>query len=78
VSFNEAACREAKKYFGVFTLVSNSEKDTFECLGKYRKRETIESFFGYMKQRADGTRVRVWDTDTLRTIILLVCIEITC
>jgi hypothetical protein len=31
-----------------------------------RKRETIESFFESMKQRADGTRVRVWDTDTLR------------
>jgi transposase len=66
VSFNEAACREAKKYFGCFSLVSNCEKDTFECLRKYRKRETIESFFQSMKRRADGTRVRVWDTDTLR------------
>ncbi|MDR2180314.1 MAG: hypothetical protein LBP21_08390, partial [Synergistaceae bacterium] len=26
----------------------------------------IESFFESMKQRADGARVRVWDTDTLR------------
>lgn len=66
VSFNEAACREAKKYLGYFALASNCEKDTFECLRKYRKRETIESFFQSMKQRADGTRVRVWDTDTLR------------
>ena len=66
VSFNEPACREAKKCFGYFSLVSNCEKDTFECLLKYRKRETIESFFQSMKQRADGTRVRVWDTDTLR------------
>ena len=66
VSFNEDSCREAKNSHGYFALVSNSEKDTFECLRKYRKRETIESYFEAMKQRADGTRVRVWDTDTLR------------
>ena len=66
VTFNENACKEAKKYHGFFALVSNSEKDTFACLRKYRKRETIESFFESMKQRADGTRVRVWDSDTLR------------
>jgi transposase len=66
VSFNEAACKEAKKRHGYFALVSNCEKDTFECLRKYRKRETIESFFESMKRRADGARVRVWDTDTLR------------
>ena len=47
-------------------LVSNKEKDPFECLRKYRKRETIESFFEAEKQHADGTRARVWDTDTLR------------
>jgi transposase len=66
VSFNEAACSETKKYHGYFALVSNCEKETFECLRKYRKRETIESYFESMKRRADGTRVRVWDTDTLR------------
>jgi transposase len=66
VSFKEAACKDAKKYHGYFALVSNCEKDSFECLRKYRKRETIESFFESMKQRADGARVRVWDTDTLR------------
>lgn len=66
VSFNEAACREAKEYHGYFALASNCEKDPFECLRKYRKRETIESYFESMKQRADGTRVRVWDADTLR------------
>jgi transposase len=66
VTFNEAACSEAKKYHGYFALVSNCEKEPFECLRKYRKRETIESYFEAMKQHADGTRVRVWDTDTLR------------
>jgi len=66
VTFDEAACSDAKKHHGYFALVSNCEKDPFECLRKYRKRETIESYFESMKQRADGTRVRVWDTDTLR------------
>ena len=66
VTFNEEACKEAKRYHGFFALISNSEKDTFACLRKYRKRESIESFFESMKQRADGTRLRVWDSDTLR------------
>jgi hypothetical protein len=66
VSFKEAACKEAKRHHGFFALVSNHGKDPFECLGKYRRRETIESFFQSMKGRADGMRVRVWDTDTLR------------
>jgi hypothetical protein len=65
-SFKENVCNITKKYHGFFALVSNCEKDAFECLRKYRKRETIESFFGSMKHRADGMRVRVWDTDTLR------------
>lgn len=66
VSFNEKACQEAYRYHGFFALVSNKEKEPFECLRKYRKRETIESFFGTEKQHADGARIRVWDTDTLR------------
>lgn len=66
VAFNEDSCQESKKSHGYFALVSNNEKDTFKCLRKYRKRETIESYFETMKQRVDGTRVRVWDTDTLR------------
>jgi hypothetical protein len=56
----------AKKYHGYFALASNSEKNTFKCLRKYRKRETIESFFESMKRCADGSRVRVWGSDTLR------------
>ena len=66
VSFNETTCKEAKKHHGYFALVSNREKDPFECLRKYRKRETIESFFESMKRCADGSRVRVWGADTLR------------
>ena len=63
---NNKAIANANKYHGYFVLVSNREKDPFECLRKYRKRETIESFFEAGKQHADGSRVRVWNTDTLR------------
>lgn len=63
---NNRAIAEANKYHGYFVLVSNKEKEPFECLRKYRKRETVEAFFEAMKQHADGTRIRVWNTDTLR------------
>ena len=66
VAFNEKAIRERKEENGYFALVSNCEKEPFECLRKYRRRETIESFFEAGKQHADGTRSRVWNTDTLR------------
>lgn len=66
VVFNEKAIAEQKEYHGYFALISNCEKEAFECLRKYRCRETIESFFESGKQRADGTRTRVWNTDTLR------------
>lgn len=66
VSFNDKEIAKANRYHGYFALVSNKEKESFECLRKYRKRETIESFFEAVKQHADGTRTRVWDTDTLR------------
>lgn len=63
---NNKAIADANKYHGYFVLVANKEKDPFECLRKYRKRETIESFFEAGKQHADGSRVRVWNSDTLR------------
>lgn len=66
VMLNEKAIKEAYRYHGYFVLLSNKEKEPFECLRKYRKRETIESFFEAEKQRADGMRPRVWDGDTLR------------
>ena len=63
---NNKAIQNANKYHGYFVLVSNKEKDPFECLRKYRKRETIESFFEAEKQHTDGARARVWHADTLR------------
>ena len=66
VSFNGRAIQDRKDRHGYFALISNCENDAFECLRKYRKRETIESFFESGKQRADGTRTRVWSDDALR------------
>ncbi len=65
VTFNEKAIAAQKKYHGFFALVSNCEKDPFECLLKYRRRETIEFFFESGKQRADGSRTRVWSSECL-------------
>ena len=65
VTFNEKAIAQQKKYHGYFALVSNCEKDPFECLLKYRQRETIEFFFESGKQRADGNRTRVWSSECL-------------
>lgn len=65
VTFNEKAIAAQKKYHGYFALVSNCEKDPFECLQKYRRRETIEFFFESGKQRADGSRTRVWSSECL-------------
>ena len=65
VTFNEKAIEAQKKYHGYFALVSNREKDTFECLRKYRCRETVELFFESGKQKMDGTRTRVWSSECL-------------
>ena len=65
VTFNEKEIAQQKKYHGYFALVSNCEKDPFECLLKYRQRETIEFFFESGKQRADGNRTRVWSSECL-------------
>ena len=65
VTFNEKAIAAQKKYHGYFALVSNCEKDPFECLRKYRRRETIEFFFETGKQHADGNRTRVWSSECL-------------
>jgi len=66
VAFNEEACAETKKYHGFFALVSNCEKEPFECLSIYRKREYVESCFRDLKRRSDGEKPRVWSADALR------------
>lgn len=66
VSFDNAKCAEASRFFGCFALVSNKERDCFEALAKYRQREHVEDHFELGKQQVDGARPRVWSRETLR------------
>lgn len=61
ITFKTKVVREAKKYNSVFVLVANKEKNPFEALKKFRRREWIEDFFEEYKQRIGGRRFRVWD-----------------
>ena len=63
---NDEAIRNALPYHGFFVLISSRENDTWKCLRKYRRRNTIESFFEADKGRADGKKPRVWNAETLR------------
>ena len=65
VTYNEEACFDACKYHGYFALISNREKDRFNALEKYRKREKVEEYFKMSKQDADASRPRVWYADHL-------------
>ena len=67
------AITNANKYDGYFVLVSNKEKDFFECLSKYRKRETIESFFYRGKQHIDGTSNITLGLYEFRRLIVALC-----
>lgn len=66
VDVNEEAFENAKKYFGVFVLVSNKTMDTFEALEKYRLREKTEEAFAVHKGNLGGSRPRVWSGKSLR------------
>ena len=71
VAYNEKACKDACKYNGYFALVSNSEKDRFNALIKYRKREKVEEYFKMAKEDTDALRPRVWYADHLMGRMIL-------
>lgn len=71
VTPNIKAMDERAKYYGLFVLISNHEKDCFEALKKYRKRERIEEFFRMEKELVDGSKPRVWDCDLLKGRMLV-------
>ena len=63
---NEDAYADVLKYCGYFALISNNEKDRFEALRKYRKRNDIEMFFEKGKQHTDLNHTRAWsDTSVM-------------
>ena len=65
IAYNEEACRDVCKYHGYFALISNHEKDRFNTLEKYRKREKVEEYFKMAREDADASRPRVWYADHL-------------
>ena len=65
-TINENSYANALKYCGYFALMSNNEKDRFEALRKYRKRNEIELFFEKGKQHTDLNHTRAWsDTSVM-------------
>ena len=66
VSFNKDAVDEAKKYMGVFSMCSNKVNTAAKLLTLGRKREHIEDMFELLKQKTDGNKPQVHDTDRLR------------
>ena len=66
VSFNKEAVAEAKKYMGIFSMCSNRVNSASELLNLGRKREHIEDMFELLKQKTDGNKPRVHDSDRLR------------
>lgn len=66
VSFNKEAVDEAKKYMGIFSMCSNRVNSASELLKLGRKREHIEDMFELLKQKTDGNKPRVHDSDRLR------------
>lgn len=80
VVFNLEACREAKRQFGFFALISNRRKDPFDCLRVYRRRTLIELCFEDYKDKTDGSRPRVLSADALQgrmfvQLVALCCLE---
>jgi len=71
ITYNEEACNDACKYHGYFALISNREKDRFNALEKYRKREKVEEYFRMANQDADASRPRVWYADHLMGRMIL-------
>ncbi len=65
VTYKEEECKEVCRYHGYFALVTNHEKDCFEALKKYRKREKVEEYFQMAKEEADASKPRVWYADHL-------------
>lgn len=53
------AVKEAKKYFGFFTLISNQTMDSITALEIYRNKDVVEKAFGNLKDRLNMRRMLV-------------------
>lgn len=66
IYFNDKSFQEAKKYFGIFVLLSNSIKDSETALKNYRLRSEVEYLFDIHKNHHDGRKPRTWYDENLR------------
>ena len=66
VTINQDQIDKASRYYGITGILSNDIKDRETAIRLYRGREHIEDMFELLKQKADGGKPRVWDSDRLR------------
>ena len=66
VTIKQDECEQVSRYFGIYALLSNKLKDRDENITTYRRREHIEDLYELFKQKADGRKPSVWDSDRLR------------
>ena len=59
VSYKEDAIKEARRYFGYFTLITNEKMDAFTALHLYRMKDVVEKAFGNIKERLNMRRLLV-------------------
>lgn len=59
VVVKDEVCKEAKKLYGYFVLLSNDVKDATEALQIYRSKDVVEKAFGNIKERLSGRRMLV-------------------
>lgn len=59
VIVKEEALRDAKKYFGYFSLISNEKMDAFTALKLYRMKDVVEKAFCNVKDRLNMKRLLV-------------------
>jgi transposase len=56
VSVNEEAVTKAKRYYGIFALMSNEKMDSIQALDTYRNKDLVEKAFGNLKERLNMRR----------------------
>lgn len=59
VSVKEETVKEAKRYYGFFTLITNETMDSITALGLYRNKDVVEKAFGNLKERLNMRRTLV-------------------
>lgn len=62
----EDAIADARKDFGIFVLLSNHQRDPWDALERYRRRNEIERSYKVIKSELDGRHPRVWDWTKVR------------